>query len=30
MFKELKGFGGNLFEAEFARNVKANYGDHIL
>jgi len=30
MFKELKGFGGNLFEAEFAKNVKANYASHIL
>lgn len=30
MFKELKGFGGNLFEAEFAKNVKANYSSHIL
>jgi len=30
MFKKLKGFGGNLFEAEFAKNVKRNYADHIL
>lgn len=30
MFKELKGFGGNLFEAEFAKNVKRNYASHIL
>ena len=30
MFKELKGFGGNLFEAEFAKNVKENYAAHTL
>lgn len=30
MFKELKGFGGNLFEAEFAKNVRNNYASHIL
>lgn len=30
MFKELKGFGGSLFEAEFAKNVKNNYTSHIL
>jgi IS5 family transposase len=30
MFKELKGFGGNLFEMEFAKNVKTNYASHIL
>lgn len=30
MFKELKGFGGNLFEVEFAKNVKDNYASHIL
>ncbi|MBI5700337.1 hypothetical protein HZC34_00610 [Candidatus Saganbacteria bacterium] len=30
MFKELKGFGGNLFEAEFTKNVKNNYASHIL
>lgn len=30
MFKELKGFGGNLFETEFAKNVKQKYFSHIL
>ncbi|MDI6731906.1 MAG: IS5 family transposase [Candidatus Margulisbacteria bacterium] len=30
MFKELKGFGGNLFEAVFAKNVRQNYASHIL
>jgi len=30
MFKELKGFGFNLFEMEFAKKVKENYSSHIL
>lgn len=30
MFKELKSFGGNLFEMEFAKNVRNNYSTHIL